>query len=328
MKILIAEDDLLARRMIERFLEQWGYSVISAADGTEAWEILQREDGPRLAILDWMMPGMDGTEIARALRQRRSEPYVYILILTSKERKQDVVDGLSAGADDYLTKPFDAEELRGRLHAGRRILALQEALISARDALRFQATHDPLTGLWNRNAAWEALEAELARAQRQGTATSAILADLDHFKQVTDQFGHLAGDAVLRETSRRLRTGVRIYDTVARYGGEEFLIVSPDCSEAAAVIQGERLRHRVGGEIVDLFQSRVEVKLSLGVAVAQPTQGTDASSLLRAADAALYRAKTKGRNRLEVAVAADIAARPGAEHGRPGYPQNRNAVKT
>jgi len=249
MKILIAEDDLLTRRVLERFLEQWGYNVISAADGTEAWEILQHEDAPRLAILDWMMPGMDGAQISRALRQRKGEPYVYILILTSKGRKQDVVDGLSAGADDYLTKPFDAEELRGRLHAGRRILALQEALISARDALRFQATHDPLTGLWNRNAAWQALEAELARAQRQGTATCAILADLDHFKQVNDQLGHLAGDAVLRETSRRLRTSVRIYDTVARYGGEEFLIVSPDCPVAAAVIHGERLRPRVGGKI-------------------------------------------------------------------------------
>jgi CheY-like chemotaxis protein len=153
MKVLIAEDDPVSQRVLEGFLTKWGYELVITQDGEEAWQALAQEDAPQLAILDWMMPRMDGLEVCRRVRERNAEPYVYILLLTAKGQKQDVAEGINAGADDYLSKPFDAGELQARLRSGRRILALQGALISARDALRFQATHDPLTGLWNRLAA-------------------------------------------------------------------------------------------------------------------------------------------------------------------------------
>ena len=307
MKILIAEDDAVSRRVLESFLTKWDYELVVARDGDEAWQAFQEEDAPQLAILDWMMPGMDGLQVCREVRKRNKEPYVYILLLTAKGQKEEIVEGIEAGADDYLTKPFDAGELRARLRAGRRILALQGALVSARDALRFQATHDPLTGLWNRLATVETLWRELARGKREKTAIGIILADLDHFKQINDTHGHLTGDAVLQEVAQRLRASVRIYDTVGRYGGEEFLLVLPGCDLPLAMRQAERLREAFHRGPLDLPDATILQTLSLGVVSIEPKAGAVVDELIRAADQALYRAKNRGRNRVEAATEAEHA---------------------
>src|SRR5580704_17871680 len=168
MKVLAAEDNPVFQSMLTNLLTKWGYEPVVACDGNEAWEALQQPDGPQLAILDWMMPGLNGVDICRGVRAAGREPYVYIVLLTSRTDSQDLVEGMEAGADDYLTKPFQAHELRVRLHAGRRILDLQHQLLAAREALRDQATHDGLTGLLNRNAILEIVRKELARSAREG----------------------------------------------------------------------------------------------------------------------------------------------------------------
>ncbi len=300
MRILVAEDDPVSRHLLEAFLAKWGYEVIVAADGVEARRVLQHDNAPNLALLDWMMPGTDGVEICREVRKRAAEPYTYILLVTAKGQKQDILEGLEAGADDYLTKPFDPYELRARLRAGRRILELQEQLILAREQLRAEATHDSLTGVWNRAAIVEILHRELARAQRENTSVAAIMADLDHFKKINDTYGHLAGDAVLREVTRRMRASMRPYDALGRYGGEEFLVVAPGCDPATAFKIAERLRECVSREPVDIFEGPFPVTLSVGVAASRETK--EAEQLVQMADAALYRAKTAGRNRAELAL--------------------------
>src|SRR5919109_304538 len=180
--VLIAEDDMVSRRLLEVTLTRWGYEVVVTRDGVEAWEVLQRPAPPPLAILDWMMPGMDGVEVCRKVRQRGQEPYIYLLLLTTKGRKENIIEGLDAGADDYLTKPFDPHELQVRLRTGMRIVTLQAELIEARETLRIQASHDSLTGVWNRRAILERLGNELARAGREGTPVAVGLGPLGPFK--------------------------------------------------------------------------------------------------------------------------------------------------
>ncbi len=300
MKILVAEDDVVSRHLLAAFLTKWGYRVVVAADGSEAWEKLQRKDAPKLAIVDWMMPGMDGIELCRKIRERAQDDYMYVLLLTAKGQKEDVVIALDAGADDYIIKPFDPQELRARVRAGWRIIELQQELIAARERLRDEATHDRLTGLWNRPAILEILHRELARAERQGGALAVIMVDLDHFKEVNDTYGHLAGDAVLREAARRMRSSLRIYDEIGRYGGEEFVVVVPGCGVSAALSLAERIRATVGQDPIDTFDAPILVTASLGVAM--NGEGSNADSLIRAADAALYKAKNAGRNRIEAAA--------------------------
>ena len=190
--------------MLESRLESWGYRVMTAEDGTQAWELLQQPNSLELLILDWMMPGIDGIELCRRIREKQHGRYQYILLLSGKDQKQDVVDGLGAGADDYLTKPFDIRELRARLRTGKRILTLQHQLIRTREAVRFQATHDDLTGLWSRGATMHLLNGELQRGFRSRTSTAILMIDLDHFKSVNDTYGHLNGDAVLKEAAGRI----------------------------------------------------------------------------------------------------------------------------
>jgi diguanylate cyclase (GGDEF)-like protein len=299
MKVLIAEDDPITCRLLKAKLRRWGHEVVVARDGIEAWQVLERADSPPLAILDWMMPGIDGVEICREVRKRTEGPYTYLLLLTARGQQEDIIAGIEAGADDYLIKPFDAQELRARLHAGQRVLDLEARLIAAQEALREQATRDAMTGLWNRSAILDILRAEIARAERVGTPASVILADLDHFKRINDTYGHQAGDAVLREVAQRMNAAVREYDMIGRYGGEEFLIVLPLCEMSEAVNIAERLRHCVSAEALPLESERLFVTVSLGLA---PGGGPlmDADSLIKAADIALYRAKSGGRNRHEV----------------------------
>jgi diguanylate cyclase (GGDEF)-like protein len=299
MRILVAEDEITYRHMLKTLLTKWGYEVAVASNGLEAWEALQRDDRPRLAILDWMMPGMDGVEICRAIRQGKADPYIYLLLLTSRDQKQDMVQGFEAGADDYLIKPFDPHELRARVHAGERIVELQDRLIRVQEALREQATHDPLTGVLNRRACLDSLLSELNRGGRSGSPVCICMADIDYFKRVNDAHGHLAGDEVLREVARRMQNSLRGYDAIGRFGGEEFLLVLPGCSIEEGVKLAERICHVVRSEPVKVENWSFEVSISLGVAVAYQPAPRDMEALLGSADAALYRAKEAGRNRVE-----------------------------
>jgi len=300
-RILIAEDDPISRRLLEAKLAKWGFKVIVTKDGDSAWQVLQSDDAPRIAILDWMMPVMDGVEVCRRMRKEQREPYTYIILLTALHRDEDLVTGLEAGADDYITKPFKADELRARLRAGVRIIELQNDLIEAREALREKATHDPLTGLWNHEEILHILERELARAQREEEAVSLIIGDLDHFKRVNDTYGHPAGDAVLRLTADRMRSLVRSYDSIGRYGGEEFFVVLPGCDRECAITIAERIRLGVGSDLMEVSGAVIPVTISLGLGVKRKGNHFDWNSLVQAADQALYRAKEKGRNRLEIA---------------------------
>jgi len=303
--VLIAEDDAIFRHILQNWLQKWEYRVTAVDNGLDAWKALQEQDAPQMVILDWMMPGMDGLELCRKIRGESSALYRYVLLLTAKDDKEDVVAGLEAGADDYLTKPFDVDELRARVRAGKRILELQQALLHARDALQFEAAHDPLTSLWNRSAILCALEHELQRQNRSHSALGIMMADVDYFKTINDTYGHLVGDGVLQEVARRLAGAVRCYDSVGRYGGDEFLILVPGCQPGDLVGSAERFRRCIGDHPIATAAGPIPVTISLGLVSAG--DGQDSEALLRAADTALYNAKAAGRNRVSVASVARTA---------------------
>jgi diguanylate cyclase (GGDEF)-like protein len=298
-KILIADDSIVSRHLLDATLRKWGYEVVVACDGEEALALLQKDAAPALAILDWMMPGMTGLEVCRRVRQRAREPYTYILLLTSKSQKEDLIEGMEAGADDYITKPFDQHELQVRLRAGTRLVDLQAELLSAREALREQATKDSLTHLWNRSSIFEILCRELSRGQREGSPVGVVMVDLDHFKNINDNYGHFAGDAVLCEAARRMQNGIRQYDSIGRYGGEEFLILLSGCDEETSLSQAERLRKILAQVQMSIQETPVSVSASFGVTTALPGQPWTPEDLIHKADEALYLAKRLGRNRVE-----------------------------
>jgi diguanylate cyclase (GGDEF)-like protein len=275
---------------------------------------LSKEDPPRLALLDWIMPGMDGIEVCREVRRRKDHAYTYLILLSSRETKQDIVQGLESGADDYLTKPYDAEELKARLRAGERILELEDRLVEARESMRFQATHDILTSLWNRGVIVELVSREVVRARREKSCNAVMMCDIDHFKKVNDQNGHAAGDDVLREVARRLQTSVRSYDMVGRYGGEEFLVVLNKCDPSSAVARAENLRNIVAAKPILLSTKSVTVTISIGVALTTDFPNRDADDILHAADMALYAAKEAGRNCIRLAQPGSLPQAPEAPH--------------
>ena len=241
--VLIAEDDPIFRRILETWLRKWNYNVTPLENGLDAWSVLQQKDSPQMAILDWMMPGLDGIELCRRIRSQYDGTYKYVLLLTAKGNKENVVAGLEAGADDHLTKPFDVNELRARVRAGKRILELQDALLRVQTELQFESAHDHLTGLWNRGAIMGLLHRETQRSARTGEALGVMMVDLDRFKDINDAYGHQTGDAVMCEVARRMLASVRTYDYVGRYGGEEF-VRAADRALYAAKANG---RNRVEG---------------------------------------------------------------------------------
>ncbi len=297
MKLLVVDDSSLYRRMLKTMLEAWGYEVVLAANGYEAQRILERDDAPRLAILDCLMPGLSGLELCELIRTR-TQGYVYTLLLSVHDRKSDVLKGFELGADDYLCKPFEELELRARIKVGERIIRTQEELIEAREALKFEASHDPLVRLWNHRAILDLLRTELSRAKRLLTPLSVFFADLDSFKLVNDKYGHLVGDDVLRSAAERVSSTVREYDLVGRYGGEEFLVVLPNCNAEAAREVAERVRvHIAEGPVVTV---PMQVQITVSIGVSQWRSGQEVHDLLHRADLAMYQAKRNGRNRVEV----------------------------
>jgi two-component system, cell cycle response regulator len=297
-KILVADDDALSRSLMRRMLLQSGYEVVTAKDGAEAVKIMQDAEGPRLALLDWMMPELDGPGVCKVIRSSSRRAYVYMTLLTSRGSKEDLVAGLEAGADDYLIKPCHMDELRARLRTGERILGLEDSLVEAREAMRFQATHDALTELLDRGAVVGELAAAIEGARGWRKPLSVVLCDVDHFKTINDTYGHPVGDEVLRETARRLESVVRGGDAVGRYGGEEFLLVLHGCEPSALSSCAQRICDAVRGTPCATSAGPLRVSVSAGAFCLEPggAEMTPAQ-LLRKVDDLLYRAKREGRDR-------------------------------
>ncbi len=296
MKILIAEDDFTSRGILTAMLKNHGCEVVATVNGVEAWDVIRQPDAPKLAILDWEMPEMDGIELCRRIRALQTKQSPYIIMLTSKDEKADIVAGLEAGADDYLAKPYDPDELRARVGVGKRMVEMQTKLTEARDALAHEATHDSLTGILNRRAILDGLTKELSRARRSGTMVGIGLCDLDHFKEINDRYGHQVGDEVLCGFTHIIRANLRQYDLIGRYGGEEFLIITPEVGDPEHERVYERLCERVAESAISTRVGDITTTISMGVSLGTGTDTVDA--LLGEADTALYQAKKKGRNRV------------------------------
>jgi two-component system, cell cycle response regulator len=300
MQTLVVDDSPVYRQILASHLEEWGFPFTIAKDGSEAWALLQRPDSPRLVLLDWVLPDIDGVELCRRIRlQSAAKSYSYIILLTGKDGKRDLLEAMQAGADDYLVKPFDQLELKARLLVGKRIVNLHKELVSAHESMRYAATHDSLTGLMNRGETLDFLNRELERAKRSGKPLSIILADVDHFKKVNDTLGHLYGDEALKEVATRLRSKLRVYDGVGRYGGEEFLLILADCDLMSALIKADDLRACVSSRPIVSSRASSNITVSMGIAVSTDHPAGDIGALLNQADRGLYAAKQNGRNRVE-----------------------------
>jgi len=296
MRILIAEDDATSRTMLQAVLRKWGFDPIVACNGAEAWNVLQESDPPTLVVLDWNMPGMDGLEVCRLARAKNVSDPPYIIILTARGDKADIVRGLEAGANDYISKPYDAEELRARIGVGRKMVELQRELIQARDAQARDAARDFLTGVMNRRAVVHALETELHRAGRHGGRLTVGLFDIDHFKEINDTYGHQAGDEVLCGLVRIVRGSIRQYDLLGRFGGDEFLVITPGSPTSPQAGLFTRLCALVAAKPFDTHVGALSITISIGVVEATGASTVDA--VIASVDKALYRAKHLGRNRV------------------------------
>ncbi|WP_158633363.1 GGDEF domain-containing response regulator [Tautonia sociabilis] len=296
MKILIAEDQPPTALFLRRTIARLGHEAAIATDGEDAWTKFIN-DNPDVIISDWMMPRLNGPGLCRRVRSQPSDRYTYFILLTARNERADRLQGLNAGADDFLTKPPDPDELELRLQIADRILAVHQELARRNDQLAELATTDALTGVKNRRRFQEDLNLLLAQARRLGQPLSLVMLDIDNFKQYNDDFGHPAGDEVLRRVGRTLMRAVRDLDVVARYGGEEFAVLLPATEPAAAIRVAERMRSAIKS---GPWPHRT-VTASLGVATAQPTDDDDSSTLIRRADEALYRSKRDGRDRCSLA---------------------------
>ncbi len=296
MKVLIAEDDPISCKALESNLKEWGYSVVAARDGSEAWKLAKSND-IRLAILDWNMPGIDGIELSQRIRkeyQKDDTKYIYIILLTGRGGQDDIIQGLSTGADDYITKPYSFMELKYRVQTGERIIRNEDKRIRL-------ANLDHLTKLWNRNKIFEFLESELKRGEREGTSTGVVMIDIDHFKRINDRYGHLTGDRVLIEVSDRLKLAIRPYDKIGRYGGDEILVVLPKCGNSEAKKIAKRLYAAVTDQKVTTDAGSLEINISIGCVSNERFHKATKMQLVQASDKALLSAKKRGRDRIILA---------------------------
>jgi len=295
MKVLIAEDDKVSCKVLEKNIKNWGYKVAITSNGQQAWKIFQKDEIP-LAILDWVMPKIDGLELCQKVRELNKDNYTYIILLTSKDRQEDILQGFRAGADDYIVKPFDALELRARLQTGKRIVDLQNQLIHSKKKLEELARQDSLTKLWNRAAIIQLLQEEMDRSRREKKPVATIIIDIDYFKNINDTYGHLVGDTVLLEVTSLMKKKVRSYDRIGRYGGDELLVVLPNCRLNQAQDIAERLRLAVSHKKIKTEMGILDVTLSLGGFSSERQSAISAEDMIKASDSALYQAKRNGRN--------------------------------
>lgn len=265
MQILVADDERSLRLILSKALKKWGYEIVEAENGAEAVSVLNGQNPPKIVILDWMMPEMSGIEVIRSIRKKEADVPFYIIMLTSKSEKSDIIEGLNEGADDYLAKPFDLGELRARINAGKRIVELHKELVDSKKKLEYQLEHDVLTGLYSRRFIMEKLNREIARSQRTGSSFAVAICDIDHFKKINDSYGHQAGDIVLREFGKILEGNIREYDSVGRIGGEEFLIIAPLNKDEAESAMFERIRSKVEKIRIRTESEEVSLTVSIGV---------------------------------------------------------------
>ena len=300
MKILVAEDDAVSRLILRRAVEKLGHECIVAEDGEIAWSIYKETSGVDVVISDWMMPGMDGPDLCRKIRAEKRDGYTFFVFLTALGDREHLLEGMQAGADDYLAKPLDREQLEVRLIAASRVTSLHRQLAGQNAELErlngelFVASRrDPLTLLGNRLRLHEDLEALSAQAERYGYSYCAILCDIDNFKLYNDTHGHLAGDEVLKAVARAMERTIRLGDTLYRYGGEELLVITPGQTLQSAWQAAERLRLEV--EQLDIERETdlepKDITISLGLAILESGESKSADELLKQADEALYRAK-------------------------------------
>ena len=300
MNILVIDNNPATLRQHELNLKNWGHTVSSSDNGLQACSIL--ESTPiEIIVFDWMMPEMDGLELCRAIRKNTYPGYIFIILLTAKDSKDDIIRGLRAGADDYLTKPFSHAELVARLNTGKRVLELERSLKDANEEIRILSITDPLTGTYNRGYMTERLPQEIKRARRYSRALSIILCDIDHFKKVNDTYGHLAGDRVLKDFARCIRHSIRQdVDWTARYGGEEFLIVLPETDVNGASVMAERLKSELSQRVTETQGKQISITASFGVVgfgPDTPDEMISPEAMISKADKYLYQAKREGRNR-------------------------------
>jgi diguanylate cyclase (GGDEF)-like protein len=300
-KVLVADDSAVYRKLVEHTLSEKQYAVLFAKSGREAIDLFS-EHQPSVVITDWMMPDLSGIELCEHVRNQSRQAYTYLIILTGITEKDKLVKGLAAGADDYLTKPFHPDELLARVGVGRRIVELHGQLEAKNRLLEELALTDPLTGLPNRRAIEDWATRQLCSAARYGFSFLAVMADLDHFKNVNDTHGHDAGDTVLKKFAEILKRNSRRSDICGRIGGEEFLFVLTHTTQENSTVVIERIRAELEATKFDFNGGSLTVTASFGLAGFDGTQTPDFNRLVSQADAALYAAKRTGRNRIEIAA--------------------------
>jgi two-component system, cell cycle response regulator len=309
--VLVVDDDVLVREELVALIGQAGYEVRVASSGTEALAVFDK-DPCRIVLSDWEMPDMDGVALCRNIRSRRLPSYTYVLMLTVRRTKRDVVAGLSAGADDYVVKGAPPEELLARLAVGRRITGLEHSLRASSLENRRLAFTDSLTGAYNRRFLMKHLPREYERSRRHQHPLAVLVCDLDHFKLVNDGYGHAAGDSVLQDVTRRMTDTLRSSDWVVRAGGEEFVVVLPETDLAGAAIVADKLRAEIAAHPVTAGTLTVPITISVGysaVATDEELERFSFDELLRTADSRLYEAKVEGRNRCK----GSVVTRSGAQ---------------
>jgi two-component system cell cycle response regulator len=309
MKVLIAEDDRASNLLLKNLLFRWGFDIVTTFNGVDAWKILQEEeDAPQIAVLDWMMPEMDGLEVCRRVRQREKsgDRYTFIIILTARSDKEDTVTGIDAGADDYVTKPFDKEELRARLRTGQRVVELQTALRVANKKLLIMSRLDPLTGALSRSAILAELDLAIYRSTRARTPLSICLVDIDNLKEMNGRFGRGAGEKILQDSVRRISTCLRRTDFIGRSGGDEFLAIMPEASSDAAMNICQRMKNVIAEKAFIFNDQPVSVTASQCLALWDGKAGVE--EFIASVERTLAETKAHGRNRVEKAPPLSLIA--------------------
>jgi diguanylate cyclase (GGDEF)-like protein len=299
-ELLVVDDSPVYRKLVEQVLSVGTYTLLFARDGAEAMKLYE-EHSPSIVITDWMLPDFSGFELCERIRADETRPYTYIIVMTSNTEKGNVVKGLEAGADDYLTKPFDPGEMLARIGVGRRIIDLNRELAAKSRKLEEAARTDPLTGLPNRRAIEEWAQRQMRGAVRHGFPLWVVLGDIDRFKTINDTFGHDAGDIVLKTFADLLKKNTRASDICGRLGGDEFLLVLTHVESEHVEATLNRFREQFEALSFPLQGQSVRVTVSFGVTGIQTKELQEFGSLIRKADQMLYEAKRAGRNLIRVA---------------------------